>query len=222
MIDTIEMPDSTPTREKTPKATETTDVTETPEATETTDVTETPEATETTEATVKPEKTKTTTTTTTQVDGLEGSVFTSPSFGFVFTIPSDFSIQDASVKQGDETFTLTNGVSVITVHATDDADYTESLTSCVEAVAAADGADKDRFRLDRTADGAAFQGSDDRSAYANYTYTNSDGVKTAYFIECRAIEADSSMLIVTQEVPYDKYTTERAARREIQNSIEMP
>ena len=212
VIDTIEIPEApttraTPTEEATAEATE--------------DVTETVEATESPETDVTPEPTKATTTTG-DVDGLDGSVFTSPSFGFTFTIPDEFSLQDAQVEKGDETLTLTNGVSVITVHATDDADYTGSLTSCVEAVAADAGADKDRFRLDRTADGAAFQGSDDRSAYANYTYTGSDGVKYAYFIECRAIEDGESVLIVTQEVPYDQYTTERAARREVQNSIQMP
>lgn len=205
VIDTIEIPEATPVS-PTEEATETAEPTERPE----TDVT--PDATETT----------TTTTTTGDVEGLDGSVFTSPSFGFTVTIPDEFSLQDAQIDRGDETLTLTNGVSVITVRATDDADYTGSLTECVEAVAAEAGADKDRFRLDRTADGAAFQGSDDRSAYANYTYTGDDGAKYAYFIECRAIEEGDSALIVTQEVPYDRYTTERAARREVQNSIQMP
>ncbi|MGC4189929.1 MAG: hypothetical protein QM589_01665 [Thermomicrobiales bacterium] len=202
VIDTVDIPEatsSTPTEEATERSTE--------------------EATETPETDVTPDATKTSTG---DVDGLDGSVFTSPSFGFVFTIPAEFSLQDAQIDEGDETLTLTNGVSIITVHATDDADYTGSLTSCVEAVASHEGESRDRFRLDRTADGAAFQGSDDRSAYANYTYTGSDGVKYAYFIECRAIEDGQSALIVTQDVPYDQYTAERAARREIQNSIEMP
>lgn len=216
VIDTIEIPEATPvtpTEEATDEPTAEATATETVEAT----------TTERPETDVTPDATKTTTTTTTgDVEGLDGSVFTSPSFGFTVTIPDEFSLQDARIDRGDETLTLTNGVSVITVHATDDADYTGSLTDCVEAVAAEAGADKDRFRLDRTADGAAFQGSDDRSAYANYTYTGEDGAKYAYFIECRAIEEGDSALIVTQEVPYDRYTTERAARREVQNSIQMP
>jgi len=208
VIDTIDIP-ATPVSRETPEPTERPQrETVTPEPTERPDNDVTPEPTETTSANGG--------------DGLDGSVFTSPSFGFVFTIPAEFSIQNTQIDPGDETLTLTNGVSVVTVHATDSADYTGSLTSCVEAVAATAGADRDRFRLDRTADGSAFQGSDDRSAYANYTFTGSDGVKYAYFIECRAIEEGESVLIVTQEVPYDQYTTERAARREVQNSIQMP
>ncbi|MGC4106850.1 MAG: hypothetical protein QM753_10935 [Thermomicrobiales bacterium] len=207
-VDTIEIPEAspvTPTKEATKAPSETVEATESPE----TDVT--PDATATK-----------TGTTSGDIDGLDGSVFTSPSFDFVFTIPDEFSLQNAQIKRGDEILTLTNGTSLITVHATDDADYTGTLTSCVEAVASVAGEDRDRFRLDRTADGAAFQGSDDRSAYANYTFTSSDGTKYAYFIECRAIQDGESALIVTQEVPYDQYTTERAARREIQNSIQLP
>ncbi|MGB3327802.1 MAG: hypothetical protein WBA46_02545 [Thermomicrobiales bacterium] len=217
VIDTIQIPEASP--EPTKEATKRPTREATKEATETVAATETADVTETTAPDVTKEATKAASG---QVDGLEGSVFTSPSFGFVFTIPAEFSLQEATVDPGDESLTLTNGVSVITVHATDNADYTGSLTSCVEAVAATEGADRERFRLDRTADGSAFQGSDDRSAYANYTFTGSDGSKYAFFIECRAITEGESALIVTQVVPYEQYTTERAARREIQNSIEMP
>ncbi|MGB3304658.1 MAG: hypothetical protein WBA63_00595 [Thermomicrobiales bacterium] len=162
--------------------------------------------------------------TTGEIEGLSGSTFTSPSFGFVFEIPSAWSVVDASIEPNDETLTLDDGVSVVTVHATDDPAYLDSLPSCVDAVA--DDAKGDPaygdLAIDRTGAGAPFKGSDDQSAYANYTYTASDGTTFAHFIECRYISEGESVLIVTQDVPYDQYTTERGARREIQNSIELP
>ncbi len=157
------------------------------------------------------------------VDGLKGSVFTSPSFDFVFDIPSDWTIQDATVKPNDETITLNNGTSTVTVFATNAAAYTTDLPSCVKASAADLQADPAYagLKLDRTSDGSVFQGSDDQSAYANYTYT-SGGTKYAHFIECRFIAEGESVVIVSQDVPYDQYTTERSARIEIRNSITLP
>lgn len=162
--------------------------------------------------------------TTGEIEGLAGSTFTSPSFGFVFEIPSAWSVVDASIEPNDETITLDDGVSMVTVRATDDPAYLDDLPSCVDA--AADEAMNDPvygdLAIDRTGAGAPFKGSDDQSAYANYTYTASDGTTFAHFIECRYISEGESVLIVTQDVPYDQYTTERGARREIQNSIDLP
>lgn len=156
-------------------------------------------------------------------EGLEGSVFTSPSFGFVFDIPSDWTIQSTEIKTNDETITLNNGTSTVTVFATNDPAYTSDLPSCVKAAAADVKADPAYagFKIDYSSDGSVFQGSDDQSAYANYTYT-SDGTKYAHFIECRFIAEGESVVIVSQDVPYDQYTTERSARIEIRNSITLP
>lgn len=209
VIDTIKVPAEAP-KKRTPESTPVTrDVT--PEATTT------PSTTTTTTNGATPKASTGT------IDGLQGSVFTSPSFGFVFDVPSDWTIQDGTIDRNNETITLNNGVSTVTLHATNDPAAIADLPSCVSA--AADEAKANPaysgLKIDYTSDGKVFQGSDDRSAYANYTYT-AKGTKYAYFIECQYITAGESVLIVSQDVPYDQYTTERGARREIQNSITMP
>lgn len=210
VIDTIKIPAEAP-QKRTPESTPVTgDVT--PEATSTPSTSTS--TTTTNGATPKAAAAK--------IDGLQGSVFTSPSFGFVFDVPSDWTIEDGTIDRNNETITLNNGVSTVTLHATNDPTAIADLPSCVSA---ADEAKANPayagLKIDHTSDGKVFQGSDDRSAYANYTYTVK-GTKYAHFIECQYITAGKSVLIVSQDVPYDQYTTERGARREIQNSITMP
>ncbi|MGI8486697.1 MAG: hypothetical protein ACR2OU_20870 [Thermomicrobiales bacterium] len=205
VIDTIEIPANTSKK----TANNSTPVTRgvTPEATKSTTKAPTPKAA----------------TSAGEIDGLQGSTFTSPSFGFVLDVPSDWTIQDGTIDPNDETLTLNNGVSTVTIHATDDPDSIVDLPSCVSA--AADVATTDPaytgLKIDHTSEGKIFQGSDDRTAYANYTYTV-DGTKYAHFIECQYIAEGESVLVLSQDVPYDQYTTERGARREIENSIIMP
>ena len=183
----------------------------------------TPEATETTTTTTTEGSTPKAITSAGEIEGLQGSTFTSPSFGFVFDVPSDWTIQDGTIDHNDETLSLNNGVSTVTLHATDDPAFIVDLPSCVTAAADVAKADPAYagLKIDYTSDGKVFQGSDDRSAYANYTYTVK-GTKYAHFIECQYITEGESVLVLSQDVPYDQYTTERGARREIQNSITMP
>jgi hypothetical protein len=160
----------------------------------------------------------------TETPGLVGSTFTSPSFAFTLEIPSDWSLTDATIKRDDETLVLSDGISNVTLRATDDSTYTGSLKGCVGAAVADAESDSTYadLAIDTTVDGTDFSGSDSTGAYANYTYTDAAGVKNAHFIECSYISKNDSVLIVTQDVPYDQYASERGARRELQDAIVLP
>jgi len=157
------------------------------------------------------------------IPGLDGSLFESPSFGYTIDIPSEFSVVDGTIEDGDETLVLDNGTSTVTIYATDERSFTRSLTRCVTAAAALVEDAYDSFELDETGDGEPFEGSDDDSAYANYVYTNEDGDEYAHFIECSYVDDDeSAVIVIIQDVPYDDYASERSARREIENAIDLP
>lgn len=79
----------------------------------------------------------------------------------------------------------------------------------------------DGLALARTASGDPFSGEDDFSAFANFTFTGPDGATWSHFIECRWIVEGESVLVVIQDVPQEAFGSERAARRQIQNSIEI-
>lgn len=154
--------------------------------------------------------------------GLDGSTFTSASFGFTLQVPEGWTVDGEAIAAGDETLMVSNGLSTISVHATDD--YTGDLAGCIvfaRNLLEADPLYAD-LRLDLTASGEAFQGVDDARAFARFTYTGADGGKWAHFVNCQPIVAGESVLIVSQDVPYDDYTAERLARRQIQGAIEFP
>ncbi len=154
--------------------------------------------------------------------GFDGSTFTSASFGFTLQVPEGWTVEDEAIAAGDETLVVSNGLSTVSVHATDD--YTGDLTGCIvfaRNLLEADPLYAD-LRLDATASGEAFQGVDDARAFARFTYTGADGGKWAHFVNCEPIVAGESVLIVSQDVPYDDYTAERSARRQIQGAIEFP
>lgn len=153
--------------------------------------------------------------------GLAGTSFISPTFGFSLDIPVDWSVEDETIAEGDERLVMTNGVSTVTLYATDA--YTGDLEGCVDYArdliedepAFAD------LQLDKRADGSPFQGSDTRGAYANFTYTGADNLQFALFVQCQYIVEDESVLILSQDVPYDQYSAERQARRQIENAITL-
>ncbi len=154
--------------------------------------------------------------------GLTGNTFESPSFGFTLEVPADWTVEDDTVTDGDEMLVLTNGLSIVSVHATDA--YTGNLPGCIgfaRDLLVEDPAFAD-IRLDSTSAGEPFQGADDRSAYALFTYTGADGEKWAHFVHCQYIVEGESVLIISQDVPYEDYASERGARRQIQNAIEFP
>lgn len=153
--------------------------------------------------------------------GLDGSTFTSPSFGFTVEIPAAWTVEDETIAGGDERLVLTNGISTVTLHATDA--YADDLEGCVEY--ARDLTEEDPafadLELDETADGDPFEGSNSRSAYANFTYTGADDLEFSHFVECQYIVEDESVLILSQDVPYDQYAAERQARRQIEDAITL-
>jgi len=154
--------------------------------------------------------------------GLDGATFTSPSFGWSLEAPAGWTIEGESIAAGDETLVVGNGLSTISLHATDA--YTGDLSGCIAFARELLDADPlyADLRVDATSSGEAFQGADDRSAFARFTYTGADGEKWAHFVDCRYIVEGESVLIVSQDVPYDEYTAERQARRQIQRAIEFP
>jgi hypothetical protein len=92
------------------------------------------------------------------------------------------------------------------------------LTGCVTFASEASGLD---LEVDIRNDGSAFQGADDLAAYSAFVYTDGD-VERTYFVKCSWIEDDESALIIIQDVATDDYASERRARRQIENSIDLP
>ena len=154
--------------------------------------------------------------------GLDGNAFTSPSFGFTLDVPEGWTVEDESIADGDETLVVSNGLSTISLHATDD--YTGDLAGCIVYARNLLGENPlyTDLRLDATANGEAFQVVDDARTFARFTYTGPDGGKWAHFVNCQPIVDGESVLIVSQDVPYDDYAVERQARRQIQRAIEFP
>ena len=154
--------------------------------------------------------------------GLDGTTFTSPSFGFSITIPSDWSVTGETIAASEELLVLSNGTSQITIQAT--SRYRGDLEGCVAEAHARAAADPTFADLapDTTGTGDPFEGSNADAAYANFTYTGSDGETYAHFVSCRAIAEGESYLILTQDVAYDAYATQRQARRQIENAIVLP
>lgn len=154
--------------------------------------------------------------------GLDGATFTSPSFGWSLEVPEGWTVENESIAAGDETLVISNGLSTISLHATDA--YSGDLPGCIgfaRNLLAEDPRYED-LRLDATVSGEAFQGADDRSAFALFSYTGPDDERRAHFVDCRYIVPEESVLIVSQDVPYDQYPAERLARRQIQRAIEFP
>jgi hypothetical protein len=122
------------------------------------------------------------------------------------------------LDRNDEQLMLSNGVSDVTLWATDA--YSGDLDGCIEFVT--DEVTLDNLEMDVTATGDPFEGSDANGAYANFVYTGDEGDERAFFVACRYIEEDVSVLILTQDVAYEDYTSQRQERRALQDAIEMP
>jgi len=154
--------------------------------------------------------------------GLDGNTFVSESFGFTVEVPVDWTVEDVTIDGGDEFLVVSNGLSVVTIHATDAfGGDPEACIAFARNLLDDDPAFAD-LRLDATSSGDPFQGADDRGAYALFTYTGDDGERWAHYIRCQHIEEGESVLILSQDVPYEDYASERQARRQIQRAIEFP
>jgi hypothetical protein len=195
---------STPT-EATEEPTEEPQATEEPEATEA--PTEEPDATE--ESTEEP------------VDS--GEVWESEQFGVSFDLPPGWTIGGEGTAEGTaDTLTITNGTSTITLYLT--SQYDGDLEGCISFAQdlADDDPKYDDLALQATDSGEPYQGSDDRSAYALFSYTGENDVQMAWYVHCQYIEEGESVLILMQDVPQDQYQAQRKDRAAVINAIDLP
>jgi hypothetical protein len=149
--------------------------------------------------------------------GLSGSLFTSPAYGFTIDIPSQWRIESERLTADNEELVLSNGVSDITLWAT--SDYQGDLAGCVDFAAEESGLD---LELDTNAEGEPFRGEGRREAYGNFRYTDDNGDEMMYFVACQDIVEGESVLILTQDVPYDQFASQRKFRAELEDSIVIP
>lgn len=149
--------------------------------------------------------------------GLDGSLFTSPSFGFTVDIPVQWRIVDEMIATDNERLALSNGTSDVTIRATDA--YADDLAGCVDFAADESAYD---LELDDNANGQPFRGDDRNGAYGNFIYEDEVGGRQAYFISCQYIEDDASVLILTQDLAYEDISNERKFRSELQDAILLP
>ncbi|MDQ4044199.1 MAG: hypothetical protein M3173_01950 [Chloroflexota bacterium] len=156
----------------------------------------------------------------TPVDLTTGDTVTGQSYAYSFEIPAGWQVNESSLGDVERTV-LGNGTSTVTVEAR--SMQVPALSECVNTIAEEhEGqAQYGDLALSRTASGEPFTGEDDFSAFANYTFTGPDGEPWAHFIECRWVAEGESVLVVTQDVPEALFGSERAARRQIQNSIQI-
>ena len=146
--------------------------------------------------------------------GLSGSLYTSPSFGFTIDVPPQWQVEDEVLIENDEQIMLTNGTSDVMIRATDS--YSGDLAGCVDF--AAGNAPYD-LELAETAEGKPFRGDDRNGAYCIFLYENGD---QAYYIPCQYLVEDESVLILTQDVPFEELASQRKFRIDLQQSIELP
>ena len=187
------------------RATPTEEPTEEPEATG--EPTEVPGATE--EPTEEP------------VDS--GETWVSEQFGVSLDLPPGWTIGGEGTAEGTaDTLTITNGTSTITLYLT--SQYDGDLEGCISFAQdlAGDDPTYDDLKLQATDNGEPYQGSDDRSAYALFSYTGEDDVPMAWYVHCQYIEEGESVLILMQDVPQDQYQAQRKDRAAVLNAIDLP
>lgn len=146
--------------------------------------------------------------------GLSDSLYTSPSFGFTIDIPDQWVVVDAIIEVDDEQVLLANGISDVVIRAT--GAYTGDMAGCVDFAAASAPYDLEPATA---ADGTLFRGTDRNGAWGNFLYDDGAGV---WVISCQPLVAGESVLIVAQDVPADELASQREARAELQQAIEVP
>lgn len=148
---------------------------------------------------------------------VDGTVYTSPNYGFTMDVPLEWTVVSEDDTPGDESVVLNNGTSTVIVWAVDQS--FQDLDACVDYAAAQSGQD---LTLDKTSTGADFRGEYGDQAFANFVYESTDGTRMTYYIGCQEIPDQNAYIIVIQDVPYDQFTAQRRFRLEIENSIVFP
>jgi hypothetical protein len=151
----------------------------------------------------------------------QGGTVTGQTYAYSFSYPPGWHVNESTQGGPIERTVMTNGVSNVTIEAR--AMTVPTLSDCVANVAGEHQSQPvyTDLELARTASGDPFSGEDEFSAFANFTFTGPDGEPWAHFVECRWIVQGESVLVVVQDVPEDQFGAERAARRQIQNTIEI-
>lgn len=147
---------------------------------------------------------------------LDGSLYTSPNYGFTVNVPLQWNVIDETSTSTNEQLIVSNGTSEVMIWAT--SEYSGDLEGCVDFAADASGLD---LQLDSNSSGGDFRGTARGESFANFVYEG-DGGTHMYFVNCRAIDGTDGFLIITQDVEYDLFASERRFRSEIENSIVMP
>ena len=228
LIESLELPEptaATPTAtdvvlDVTPTEAPTIPATAAVETPQSTVAAETPVAT--TPAETPPATTSTSATqNSTPTDLTGGDEVTGQTYAYRFTVPAGWQVTETILGGDIERSVLTNGTSTVGVVAR--ALPVNTLSDCVTNVAGEDASAPiyTDLELATTASGDPFSGEDEFSAFANFTFTGPDGETWAHFVECRWIVEGESVLVVTQDVPQELFGSERAARRQIQNTIEV-
>ncbi len=146
----------------------------------------------------------------------DGTQYTSPLYGYTVYVPLEWQIVSETVDGGEERLVLNNGASEVTLWATDA--QVGDLSACVDYAAANSGKD---LTLLENSTGGPFRGEYGDEAFGNFVYTEG-GVQMMYFISCRPIGDTGAVLILTHDVEYSRFTSERRFRNEIEDSITMP
>ncbi len=147
---------------------------------------------------------------------VDGTVYTSPSYGFTMDVPLEWAIVNETSESGNDTLVLNNGTSIVTVWATNAT--VGDLSGCVDYAANQSGLD---LVLDETSAGGAFRGEYGDQAFGNFVYQDGD-VKMMYFVGCQEIPGTDAHLIVIQQVEYSQFTAERRFRSQLESSIQFP
>ena len=176
-------------------------------------------ATEPTTAAVEPtsEPTAVPADTRTELDtNFDGSLYTSPGYGFTVYVPLEWSIVAETAEGAEERLVLNNGTSELTLWSTNAA--VGDLSGCVDYAANNSGKP---LSLLKNSTGGDFRGDNGEEAFGHFVY-DANGVQMMYFIGCRPIPGTDGVLIVIQDVEFSQFTNERRFRTDIEESITMP
>ncbi len=153
----------------------------------------------------------------TEIDtSFDGSLYTSPTYGFTVYVPLEWTIVSETAEGAEERLVISNGTSELTLWATNAP--VGDLSGCVDY--AADNSGKNLSLLQNST-GGDFRGDNGEEAFGNFVY-DANGVQMMYFIGCRPIPGTDGVLIVIQDVEFSQFTSERRFRTDIEESITMP
>jgi hypothetical protein len=162
-------------------------------------------------------------------NGVDGTTYTSPTFGYTLSWDETWEVLDAFVANLDDddasndedVLTLSNGVSDVDIRGSQATGTPEECVASVEAEIERSGAESE---VGVNADGTPIQESDSSFAYAVYIVTVGEGEDEqviAWYAECRLLDSDV-MVKLQQVVVIDSYNDQLDARAAVFDSLQMP